>query len=101
MATSLSASRGKVPLYRSIATQIEQRIIAGTYAPETLLPSENDLALEFHVTRMTVRHALQELARQGLIDRRQGYGTVVRPRRFERYIDDSLSLTQELVARGF
>jgi DNA-binding GntR family transcriptional regulator len=68
------------PLYRQVYDQIRQRISAGVYARGSALPSETKLGLEFGVSQITVRRAIHELALDGLIDRRQGIGNIVRNR---------------------
>ena len=41
------------------------------------MPSENDLSHQFKITRATVRQALEELVKEGYIEKRQGKGSVV------------------------
>jgi DNA-binding GntR family transcriptional regulator len=66
------------PLYRHVYDQIKQRISAGVYPRGSALPSEIKLSQEFGVSQITVRRAIHELALDGLVDRRQGIGTIVR-----------------------
>jgi GntR family transcriptional regulator len=47
------------------------------------LPSEHELARQFRVGRPTVRQATELLVRRGMIERRRGSGTLVRPARPE------------------
>jgi GntR family phosphonate transport system transcriptional regulator len=61
-----------VALWRQIATTLQERIGAGTYAPGKQLPTEGELSRGFAVNRHTVRRALQELSRGGLIRIEQG-----------------------------
>ncbi|MCW5750042.1 MAG: GntR family transcriptional regulator [Alphaproteobacteria bacterium] len=56
---------------------LRDRIARGELPPGGPLPGEHMLALEYGVSRITVRRALAELAREGLVDRRQGAGTFV------------------------
>jgi GntR family transcriptional regulator len=91
---------GRVPRYRSIAAELSSRITSGQYPAGSLLPSEAEIAQEFGVTRMTVRHALSGLATQGTIERRHGHGTLVAPRRVLRQAQHPLGLAAELSARG-
>lgn len=66
------------PLYRQLADHLVARL--GTDYPwGERLPSEAELATEFDVNRLTVRQALADLARQGLVDPIQGKGTFVTP----------------------
>jgi GntR family transcriptional regulator len=64
----------KTPIYQSIADQIISRIYEGEYPMNSFLPSENELAEEFHVTRTTIRKVLSLLKQQGTIKSYQGRG---------------------------
>jgi len=99
-----------LPLYAQLARQVEARILSGTYASGSTIPSENALSDEFGVGRPTVRQATDELIKKGLLKRRRGAGTFVREgaaaidlfslggtiRSFE---DKGVSLTTRLVKR--
>ncbi len=65
------------PLYRQLQQDIKSRILAGIYREGDLLPSEYKLQKLHSVTRSTVRHALNELVREGYIWKRQGKGSIV------------------------
>jgi GntR family transcriptional regulator len=65
------------PLYAQVKTLILQRLIAGQWRPGELLPSEFQLAAQFGVSQGTVRKALDELAAENVVVRRQGRGTFV------------------------
>jgi GntR family transcriptional regulator len=54
-----------------------ERIKTKVYPPNTRFPSQNELADEFQVSRATVRSAVDKLAAQGLLEKRQGVGTWV------------------------
>lgn len=64
--------------YKLIANQIIKRIQDGIYPPGSYLPSENMLAKEFDVTRVTVRKALDILKSKGTLESFQGKGYKVR-----------------------
>jgi GntR family phosphonate transport system transcriptional regulator len=70
-----------VTLWRRIADDIEQEIVAGAYASGERLPGEVEIATRFDVNRHTVRRALAELAERGLVRAERGSGTFVAPRR--------------------
>lgn len=72
--------RSGVPLYHVICLVLRDGIDSGRYKLGTALPTEDELAREYRVSRVTVRRALRELAAAGLIERRQGSGTFVRQR---------------------
>jgi len=64
--------------YGALAAALRQRVIDGEWPPGTALPAETSLAAEHGVALGTLRHALELLAEQGLIERRHGKGTFVR-----------------------
>lgn len=60
-----------------IAEHLRAAILDGRFRPGRVLPSERELAKIFGVTRTTIKHALVELERSGLIHTRHGVGSVV------------------------
>jgi GntR family phosphonate transport system transcriptional regulator len=70
-----------VTLWRRIADDVEQEIVAGVYTAGERLPGEVEIAQRFDVNRHTVRRALAELAMRGLVRAERGSGTFVEPRR--------------------
>jgi GntR family transcriptional regulator len=65
------------PLYQQIKTLILQGLRKGEWKPGEAIPSEMDLAARFRVSQGTVRKAIDELAAENLVVRRQGKGTFV------------------------
>ncbi len=65
------------PLYQQIKGLILQSLQAGEWRPGELIPSEMELAGRFKVSQGTVRKAIDELAAENLVMRRQGKGTFV------------------------
>ena len=65
------------PVYRQVAAHLKQRIAEGAYTPGALLPSEFELAGALDVSRPTVRHALELLKAEGLVESVPGSGTFV------------------------
>lgn len=65
------------PLYQQIKGLILQSLQAGEWRPGELIPSEMELATRFRVSQGTVRKAIDELAAENLVMRRQGKGTFV------------------------
>lgn len=63
--------------YLEIFHDIENKILEGTYAPNTLLPSENQLSSLYQVSRETIRKALTLLLENGYIQKKQGKGSIV------------------------
>lgn len=65
------------PLYQQIKLRITQSLQSGEWKPGELIPSEMELANRFKVSQGTVRKAIDELASENLVMRRQGKGTFV------------------------
>jgi GntR family transcriptional regulator len=66
------------PQYRQLADLIRAAIDGGEYAPGSLLPSEDELARRYDVSRPTVNRAMSILRSEGLIRVERGRGTIVR-----------------------
>jgi GntR family transcriptional regulator len=67
----------KVPLYHQITENLRELILSGQLQPGEPVPSEWELTDLYGVSRLTVRRALDELAREGWLIRRHGVGTFV------------------------
>ncbi|MEZ5072407.1 MAG: GntR family transcriptional regulator [Bacteroidales bacterium] len=67
--------------YRLIYRLLKERIQQGHYRVGDLLPSENELCRDFTITRTTARRALDELVKEGFIERTRGRRSVVTERR--------------------
>lgn len=65
------------PLYQQIKTLIMRGMQSGEWKPGEATPSELELAARFRVSQGTVRKAIDELAAENLLVRRQGKGTFV------------------------
>ena len=90
------------PLYQQIKTLILRSLQAGEWKPGDMIPSEFDLAARFRVSQGTVRKAIDELATDNLLVRRQGKGTFVATHaeqhiqyRFLRLLPDTGSLEEQ------
>jgi GntR family transcriptional regulator len=91
---------GPVPLYYQLKTVILREIESGRWPPDAQLPSENELASRFSVSKITVRQALRELAGEGFIRREQGRGTFVERRRLQQGPRELTSFTKEMRSHG-
>ena len=67
------------PPYAQLARGIRERIARGEYRPGDRLPSEAELCATYGISRMTVRRAIMELAREDVIEAEHGRGTFVKP----------------------
>ena len=65
------------PLYEQIKVLLTNSLVAGEWKPGEAIPSEMELAERYHVSQGTVRKAIDELAAEHLLVRRQGKGTFV------------------------
>lgn len=65
------------PLYEQIKILLTQSLVAGEWKPGEAIPSEIELAARFRVSQGTVRKAIDELASEHILMRRQGKGTYV------------------------
>src|SRR5579885_2158833 len=84
-----------IPLYHQLKTALIERLSQGCWKPDQQLPTEDELGIQFGVSKATVRHALRELAEAGLIRREQGRGTFAAdtkiqfgPRRLTSFTDE-------------
>ena len=66
-----------VTLWRQIAGALQREIASGAHQPGARLPTEAELSARFGVNRHTVRRALEELTRDGLVRVEQGRGSFV------------------------
>lgn len=65
------------PLYQQIKALLIKSLQDGEWKPGELIPSETELAARYGVSQGTVRKAIDELAAENLVDRKQGRGTFV------------------------
>ena len=88
------------PLHSIIASRAATRISSGEWAPGTRLPPERELCELLHVSRTTLRLALDELEQRGLISRHQGRGTYVSRQRVDAAVSGHFTISSALRARG-
>jgi GntR family transcriptional regulator len=92
-------SNGKEePAYKKIQSAIRQRIQMGRLRPGDVVDSERELAKIHGVSLMTARHALADLAREGIVERRHGAGTFVAPPKV--HFNKLLSYTEQMAGLG-
>jgi len=90
----------ELPAYQAIKEHILARIDAGEWVEGALIPSENELARQFGVARMTVNRALRELTDAQVLTRTKGAGTYVAPPKYQSTLVEIRSIADEIVARG-
>jgi len=73
-----------VPLHTQIREVLRRRILDGSYAPHSQMPSESQMMEAFGVSRITIRQALGDLQKEGLIFKVMGKGSfVAKPKAFQ------------------
>ncbi|MEC5398866.1 GntR family transcriptional regulator [Uliginosibacterium sp. H1] len=73
-----------VPLHSQIREILRARILDGSYAPHSQMPSESQMMASFGVSRITIRQALGDLQKEGLIFKVVGKGSfVAKPKAFQ------------------
>lgn len=66
-----------LPIYYQIKQTIKNWIISKEFCPGEKIPSENELAERFDVSRLTVRQAIGQLTQEGFLISKRGEGTFV------------------------
>jgi GntR family transcriptional regulator len=90
------------PLYLKLKQALETAIQTGRLQHGEALPPERDLADHVEISRVTVRKAVDELVREGLLIRRHGSGTfVAKPvSKVEQPLSRLTSFTEDMARRG-
>lgn len=83
-------------LYASIAASISD----GTYGPGDKLPSESELMQAHHMSRVTVRKALEQLVAEGVLFKKQGKGTFVKAKPYQDSLFSSGSFSENCEKMG-
>ena len=100
--TFKQTAQGGAPLYLQLKKSIEDAVNRGLIGPGDALPSERDIALKADISRVTVRKAVQDLVKGGILVQRHGSGTFVAPRmeRVEQSLSRLTSFTEDMARRG-
>ncbi len=89
-----------VPLHAQLRDLLREQILCQKLGPHAQLPSERELCEEHGVSRITVRQALGELLREGLIYTAVGKGTYVAADRLREELQPLSSFTEDVRRRG-
>ncbi len=87
------------PYYRWLAETLRQEIAQGVYKPGDALPTEHALMQRYQLSSTTVRRAVQDLVREGLIYRKAGKGTFVKRSKIEEHLLHLTSFAEEMQSR--
>lgn len=96
MADHMNIVDYRSPVYLQMRELIRSRIAEGIYQPGGSIPSENELAAEFEINRLTVRSAVDILVKEGLLKRVQGKGVYVTGGKIEQDVGDLKGFTSTL-----
>jgi GntR family transcriptional regulator len=89
-----------VPVWAQIEEALAARIGGGELKVGDRLPAERELADELHVSRGTIRQALDALAARGLVERGVGRGTFVAAGKVEVRLHDVAGFTEQMARAG-
>lgn len=90
----------KLPLYQQLRRSLRDVIEQDVLSSDDVLPAERDIAVDFGVSRITVRKAIEGLVEEGLLDRRHGAGTFVASRIQKNMVTLS-SFSEDMESRGW
>lgn len=88
------------PLYLQLKNALVADIDTGRYKPHERLMSERELGEKYRVSRMTVRQALTEMTREGILYTQAGKGTYVNEPKIKQELQTLTGFSQDMAARG-
>jgi GntR family transcriptional regulator len=96
----MSVQPDPTPLYARLEAQIAAGIADGQFPVGSRLPAEDELVERFHVSRTTVRKAIQNLTVRGLVEIRRGTGTFVTMPRITQELTELTGFVEDMQALG-
>jgi GntR family transcriptional regulator len=100
MATQHLQREAPAPLHVQLKSRLLADITTRRYQAHQRLPSERELSEKYKVSRMTVRQALLDLAREGAIYTRVGKGTFVSEEKIDQQLRALTGFTHDVQSRG-
>lgn len=92
--------RPRTPLHERLYQELRKRIDSDEWPPGHQLPTENFLAVQFQVSRGTIRQAIKRLVDDGLVERTAGRGTFVASDRLIYPVVDLMGFTEQISSSG-
>jgi GntR family transcriptional regulator len=90
-----------VPLYEQVKETIRQEIMKGELKPRQKLLTEGEYVTRFKVSIITIRRAIAELVKEGLVEKRQGKGIFVSAPKYQKSFSSRvMSFTETCIANG-
>lgn len=99
MKMSLSGDKS-IPMYQQVKDAIRLKISSGEWKAGQLIPSENQLADDLNLSRMTINRPLRELTAEGLLRRVHGLGTFVAEPPRHAHLLELVSISDEIKRQG-
>lgn len=93
--------RSYIPIYIQLKNYLKEQITRKKLKPDKRIPSENELSSELGISRMTVRHAIKELEREGIVYTKKGEGTFVKKPSETQMLVKLDGFSTEMRKRGF
>lgn len=99
---NLTIDKGSsTPLYEQLKLILRERIVTGEFGKGDQLPTERELCERYGVSRITAVRALNDLAGEGLIERIQGKGSIVRSHTIAKSLSSIEGFTQTISRQGY
>lgn len=89
-----------ISLHDQLNQIMREQLKRSTWGPNQRIPSENELAQQYGLSRMTVRSVITELVRDGLLYRVQGKGTFVAPEKLDVNAAGFSNFREQVLAKG-
>lgn len=96
----MAQAEKKTPLYRRLYQQFRLNIDSGIWKTGDLLPGEMQLCEMYHVSRITVRQALELLKKEGFVTRRAGKGSFITQPPMEQKLNSFYSFSDSAESGG-
>lgn len=89
------------PLYRQLDAIMRKKVQTGEWQPHDIIPSENELAKLYGLSRMTARMVVSQLAREGLLYRVHGKGTFVAEKKITAQSLSYVGIREQMEEMGY
>lgn len=96
----LLSTKHPLPKYQDIGETLITQILSGDFAVNSLLPTEKQLCEQYSISRHTAREALRYVDKTGLVERKQGSGTLVKRNTMPEQINQFINSVKDLLAFG-
>jgi GntR family transcriptional regulator len=98
--TSVIDKDSVVPIYHQLKIFIKEQINNDVWKNDEMILSERELSEEFGISRMTVRHAVNDLVSEGILYRKRGMGTFVAKPKINQGLTKLSNFTSDMERRG-